>query len=189
MTIGEMKMIYNMSDASLVGDVSNPPVNDTTDHTLFKILVLKDRGKLADVIEFVKILTAKKGDLSILQREFLSRHHSADIIELKNTIERGYFLENQVKKSNLKGKATSIEQQGKIAEAGHHLKQLGANITEWLIISLTLVAGFVLGSMSGVLNYQLVGLAYIIYGIYQLVFIIRIASLLKKAGESLINHE
>ena len=56
MTIGEMKMIYNMSDASLVGDVSNPPVNDTTDHTLFKILVLKDRGKLADVIEFVKIL-------------------------------------------------------------------------------------------------------------------------------------
>lgn len=185
-----MQMINNMPDETLVGDIKDPPQNDTSDHTIFKILVLKDRGKLSDISESVKELTSRRGDFSILQNEFLSRHNSSDINELKSSIERGYFLENNVRKvKHQSGASDDVITKENINQAGHHLKQIGKYITEWLLISIALVSGFVLSSLAGGSNYQWLEIASIIYGIYQLVFIVRISSGLKKAGESLINHK
>ena len=168
MTIPELKAILEEKDAELIASVKN--AKRYSSHHMFRLLVLEHQGLLNEVKEVINGLEDSNGSFEALKSDLLHDLKSNTFSELLVHI-------NQAK-------LPSTNQQ----LAGARIKKIGSTIYECLWISALYIAGATITAISSPeeMFLQVSALGPFIYGIYMLIWIVRIANNLKKAGALLM---
>ena len=179
MTIGELQAITKESNTQKIESVKSAKRHSGAN--LFRIILLEDEGLLLEINEVISKLEEDKGPYDDLKKQFLRNHKSLSIKELKQYIEQGNFGVLETSQPVSKSNANTH-----IQVAGECIKKVGSAIYEHLIIITLLIAGWTISAINESLDPTLFSAAYLLYGVYSLVWIIRIAGNLKKAGSLLM---
>jgi|SaaInlStandDraft_1057018.scaffolds.fasta_scaffold36109_4 hypothetical protein len=180
MTISELQAIAKENNSELIEFVKNTKRH--SGQKMFRILLLEDQGLLEDIKEVLDELEKSRGSYTSLKKEFLRNNKSQSISELMTYVEQGYFSTPPPPPTLSKTPALTINQL-----AGKHIKAVGSAIYEYLILSTLLLLGWFISIDIGTISASGFAIGYFIYGIYTLIWIIRLASNLSKAGSLLMN--
>ena len=184
MKLSALKEILSSSDEDLITSLKEGKSSDTLESKIFKILVLEDRGLRGEIEESIVKLERRHRPFDQLSKTFYRSHNSKGFQDLKKAIEKGHLSKDanaktQPAKESNNTKAAATNQY----YAGKNLKLAGSRILEFLFISFLFVTGWILSVFAGDFDYRFFQIAQIIYSLYSLVTIIRIAVALRKAGD------